>query len=58
MLGWLCRLFFGCGGLNWLTRPERRDDAEVQRWRERRRQMRSKIRAAVAEFLADEPPHA
>ncbi len=57
MFGWLCRLLCGLWGLSWLTRADRphHDDPEVQRWRERRRAFRSKVRAAMAEFLSDEP---
>jgi len=56
----VCRLWCGLFGLSWLLRPfrEPRDEAEVQRWRERRRQFRGKVRAAAAELLADDQPDA
>jgi hypothetical protein len=51
----LWRLLLGCFGLGWLLGPaEPRSEAEVQRWRERRRRFRSKVRAALAELLAED----
>jgi hypothetical protein len=61
-----CRLFFCRGfklgrlllallGLGWLAGPvDPRNADEVNRWNERRRRFRSRIRSAVSELLAEE----
>lgn len=54
MFGWLFRLLCGCCGLSFLMRERPRSEAEAERFRERRRALRAKVRAAVADFLRDE----
>ena len=49
------RLLFGLFGFKWLARPaDPKNEAEAERWRERRRRFRSKVRAAMAELLTDD----
>jgi hypothetical protein len=50
-LRWLLALI----GLSWLVAPAKpRDDAEMERWRQRRRRFRSRVREAVRELLAED----
>jgi hypothetical protein len=53
--GCLLRLLCSMCGLSWLFRGERPgSEAEAERLRERRRALRARIRAAIADFLRDE----
>jgi hypothetical protein len=40
--------------MSWLMRERPHSEAEAERYRERRRALRTKVRAAVADFLRDE----